>query len=146
MTTIQLSKHSFIHKYNILNPAPAFEVFLYRAFWLILVLAVFFYYLQTKRLKFKVINIHVDEDKFKDAAQKTAKELDWKVIEKTGDIIIAKSRISWKSWGELITIIRDNERILINSICDPDKWPSVISYGMNKKNRETYEWFVRDCT
>jgi uncharacterized membrane protein len=145
ITTIYFSKHSIINKYNIVNSAQAFEVFLYKAFWLILVLALIFYYLQTKRLKFKVINIHVGEDKFKEAAQKTAKELNWKLIEKTGDIIIAKSGFSWKSWGELITIIRDNERILINSICDPDKSPSIASYGMNRKNRETYERFVIDC-
>jgi hypothetical protein len=141
-TTVHLSEYSVINKYNIAKPTSASGLFLYRYVWLIL--AAIFYFIQTKRLKFKTINISVDEDKFKDAAIKTSKELDWKLIRKTNDIVIAKRGFSWKSWGELITIIRDDERILINSICDPDKWPSVISYGMNKENRETYERFVRD--
>jgi hypothetical protein len=144
ITTFHVSKYSVIHKYNITKPTPSFELFLYRYIWVIL--AVAFYYIQARRLKFKIINISVDEDKFKDAAQKAAKELNWKLIRKTSDIIIAKSNFSWRSWGELITIIRDDERILINSICDPDKRPSIASYGMNKKNRETYERLVRGCT
>ena len=42
------------------------------------------------------------------------------IIEKKSNLIVAKSGFSWRSWGELITIIRDKDRILFNSICDPD--------------------------
>ena len=90
-----------------------------------------------------MINISVDQVKFKDAAKNTAKELNWKLITVTGDMIVAKTRFSWSSWGELITIVRDNQRILINSICDPGKWVSVASYGRNKNNREVFEQFIR---
>ncbi len=51
-------------------------------------------------------------------------------------IIIAKTHpsIFSGSWGEQITILFDDDRILINSICDPDKKSSVVSMGRNKKN------------
>lgn len=123
---------------------PAIELFLYRYIWI--VLALFFYYIQTRRLRFKVIDISVSEDQFLDAARRAAQELGWQPIEINSDIVITKSSFSWRSWGELITIIRDRERTLINSICDPDNTLSVASWGMNKKNREIYERFVRDRT
>ena len=36
-------------------------------------------------------------------------------------------------WGEMITIISRGNYILINSICSPDKWPTITSYGKNRK-------------
>lgn len=41
----------------------------------------------------------------------------------------------WKgSWSELITVKFESDRVLINSICDPDRYPSVASWGQNRKN------------
>jgi len=34
----------------------------------------------------------------------------------------------------MITIKHSPDGVMINSICDPDKQSSVISYGMNKGN------------
>lgn len=144
ITTTYFPNDPLIDKYNISKPSLSVELFLYRYIWLILALPL--YYIQTKRLKFKVINISVGQDRFTDAAERTAKELNWKLITITSDMIIAKSAFSGGSLGELITIIRDNERVLINSICDPGKWMSVASYGKNKNNRDTYEQILREGT
>jgi len=38
----------------------------------------------------------------------------------------------------MVTIIRDPDRLLINSICDPDNISSVASYGWNRKNSRTF--------
>lgn len=41
----------------------------------------------------------------------------------------------WKgSWGELVTVRFKSDRVLINSICDPHRYPSVASWGQNRKN------------
>jgi len=133
---------SLLDKYNLTKKEPGMDLFLFRYVWL--VIALIFYYIQTKRLKFKIINVAVSRDIFNEAAQKTAVEINWKIIKKTGDLIIAKTGVSLGSWGERITIIRDDERILMNSICDPDKWPSVLSFGKNRENRKTFEQVIRD--
>jgi hypothetical protein len=38
----------------------------------------------------------------------------------------------------MITIIRLKDGLLINSICDPDKRSSVVSFGWNRKNIRTF--------
>lgn len=104
-----------------------------------LIPAVGFYFIQKRRLKFKPINVALDSEAFFKIANATAKQLDWEIIEKKQNLIIAKSGFSWRSWGELITIIRTNDKVLFNSICDPDNITSVASWGMNKLNLETFE-------
>jgi hypothetical protein len=58
---------------------------------------------------------------------------------KTKGCIIARTSpgIFSGSWGERITIILDKNRVLINSICDPEKRSSVVSMGRNRKNCRT---------
>jgi hypothetical protein len=38
----------------------------------------------------------------------------------------------------MITIIKDKDRLLLNSICDPNKGSSVASFGWNKRNIDTF--------
>ena len=85
----------------------------------------------------------VDTDTFHQAVKETAKDLEWQILKKTNTVIVAKSGFSWRSWGERITIIREKDRVLFNSICDPDNRPSVASWGMNKRNRRTFEEHLR---
>lgn len=111
--------------------------------YLPLIPAVALYYIQKRRLKFKVIDVAVDADTFIDAAKETALQLDWEITERKSNLIVARSGFSWRSWGELITIIRDKDRILFSSICDPDNIASVASWGMNRLNLKTFEQHVR---
>ena len=111
--------------------------------YLPLIAAVAFYCIQKRRLKFKVLEISVDTGTFITAVKETAKQLDWEIIERKNNLIVAKSNFSWRSWGEMITIIKDENRILFNSICDPDNRPSVASWGMNKVNLKTFEQQIR---
>lgn len=106
-----------------------------------LIPALLFYFIQKRRLKFTVINISVDKERFHKAAESTANKLGWTIQHISTDSVIAvrQGRLSSGSWGELITIIRDNDKVLINSICDPDNIVSVASYGWNKKNVRTFK-------
>jgi len=111
--------------------------------YLPLIPAVVFYYIQKRRLRFKVIDVAVDADSFIDAANEVAEQQKWQIIQKKQNLIVARSGFTWRSWGELITIIRDKDRILFNSICDPDNMTSVASWGMNRLNLNTFEQHVR---
>lgn len=104
-----------------------------------LLLAIILLFIQLRRLRFSIIPVSVDVETFHESVKATAKELDWKILEKTNSLIVAKSGFSWQSWGERITIVRKKDSILFNSICDPDNKPSVASWGRNKKNRKRFE-------
>ena len=106
-----------------------------------LIPALLFYFIQKRRLKFTVINISVDKENFHKAAELTADKLGWTIQHISTDSVIAVRQGGFLSgsWGELITIIRDSDKVFINSICDPDNIVSVASYGWNKKNVRTFK-------
>ena len=140
LTTIDVFKYYVTHTYTAARPIE--DMISTGYIWIIPAIA--FYFIQKRRLKFKVINIAVDPGNFKVAVEKTAEELEWKFHNKTNDLVVAQRDWSWTgSWGEMITIIRDKDCILINSICDPDNKPSVTSWGMNRINIKTFEQYLR---
>ena len=139
MTTIDVFKYYVTHTYRGVRTIGEMATWNY---WPLL-FAIVFYFVQKKRLKFKVINIRVNTDTFIQIAQETAKELEWEILERKSNLLVAKSGFNWRSWGELITIINDKDRILFNSICDPDNRPSIASWGMNKVNLKTFEQNIR---
>jgi hypothetical protein len=140
LTTIDVFKYYVTHTYR--APRPIEDIISTGYIWVMPAIAL--YFIQKRRLKFKVLNIGIDPDTFKTATEQTARELEWEIQTKTNDLIVAHRHWNWTgSWGEMITIIRDKDRILINSICDPDNRPSVASWGMNKVNIKTFEQYVR---
>lgn len=104
------------------------------------IIAVIFYFIQRNRLKLKSYTISATADQFKEAFEKTAEELGWSVEQQDRSFIRAHRSWNWAtSWGELITIVREKDRILINSICDPNAiFISVVSDGWNKRNVKTF--------
>lgn len=101
--------------------------------------AVIAYFLQRRRLRFRTIHLKVTPAEFNAAVHETAQELEWEIETQTSGLLIATSGFSFRSWGERITIIRDKEKVLFNSICDPDNKPSAASFGMNRLNRRVFE-------
>lgn len=99
-------------------------------------LSILLFFIQKRKLRFTEFNISYTNDEFDKALKRTAEELGWKIIEKRKGYVRAYRDWDWSaSWGELITIKRDNGRVLINSICNPEAiLISVISYGWNRKN------------
>jgi hypothetical protein len=105
-----------------------------------LFLAVLFAILQYRRLNFKEIKITYTNVQFKEALTRTVSEINWKIINNNKDILIAYRPNDWKSgsWGEMITIVKEDDCLLMNSICAPDAWPSVISFGNNLRNLKVF--------
>jgi len=139
LTTIDVFKYYVTQTYAAARPIE--DMISTGYIWIIPAIA--FYFIQRRKLKFRTINISVDKNTFIEAVEQTAMELGWTIEKASSDIIIATSGFSWRSWGERITIIRCSDKILFNSICDPDNRPSVASFGMNRVNRRTFEQFVR---
>ncbi len=137
MTTIDVFKYYVTHTYISKQPID----FMFGYIWILP--SLIFYFIQKNRLKFKTIDLSVDNNTFHEAVEQTAKELEWNIKQMTHVVVIAKSGFSWRSWGEQITILHDKDKILFNSICDPDNRPSVASFGMNNVNRKTFEKFIR---
>ena len=104
-----------------------------------LIAAIVFYFIQRARLNFYELTIKFSDQEFDEALSRTAKELKWKIkIHQKKYIQAIRPSNLTGSWGEMITIIIDGDRILLNSICDPDNIASVVSYGWNKKNLKTF--------
>ncbi len=99
-----------------------------------LIPAIIFAIIQYRRLNFKRLNARLTSEEFKSIAEQAGQEMNWHFMNLTKDYVIAITGFNWVSWGERITIIRKENEILINSICDPDNRPSVSSWGQNRKN------------
>lgn len=99
------------------------------------ILAIVVFIIQRNRLKVNEIKIYYTEDQFQEAVQQTIEELKWLVEINEEKVFRARRPWNWKSsWGEMITIFKEEDRLLVNSICDPDGKTSVASWGWNNKN------------
>jgi len=99
-----------------------------------LILAIAFCVIQHNALKFKRIGLNCTDEQFQAAIKRTMEELKWQIEINDKDLFRAYRRWNWTaSWGEMITIIRVNGQLYINSICDPNS-TSVTSWGWNKRN------------
>jgi len=100
---------------------------------------------QHQRLKFKKIDAVLTEYEFKEIAKKAGLKMNWKLERLTGNSAIAFTGLNWGgSWGERITIIRDRDEILINSIHDPDKLISFALWGQNRKNIKAFKLILEN--
>ncbi len=102
-------------------------------------LAIIFAIIQYRRLNFKEFQVSYTDEQFQEALKRTVNDLEWKIESNNKTFLRAFRSWNWTgSWGEMVTIIKDKDRLLINSICDPDKMSSVTSYGWNKRNVKTF--------
>lgn len=102
-------------------------------------IAIIFAIIQYGRLNFKEIQVSYTDEQFQEAIDRTVKDLEWRIERNNKTFFRAVRPWNWTgSWGEMVTIIKDKDRLLINSICDPDHMSSVASYGWNRKNIRTF--------
>jgi len=111
------------------------------------ILAIVFVIVQRNRLKLKEIKINYTERQFQEAVEQTIGELKWQIEINSEKVFRAHRPWNWKSsWGEMITIFKEEDRLLINSICDPDGKTSVASWGWNDKNIYVFERNLRKAS
>jgi hypothetical protein len=110
--------------------------------WMIiapLTLALIFYLVQKQRLKFRVVKTKLNHAQLKEILTEVAEMLEWKFTSMTTNVCIATTNPGFfsGSWGEQITILFYQDSVFVNSICDPDKRSSVVSFGRNRENERT---------
>jgi hypothetical protein len=103
------------------------------------ILGIIFTWLQSKRLYFEQLKTQLNHNELNRIIDEVADQLEWYIQIRTENYLIARTHPShWSySWGERITILFSQDRILVNSICDPKKRPSIVSFGRNHKNVST---------
>jgi len=107
--------------------------------WYWFVPAIVFYFIQKRRLKFIEVNVEYTNEEFQEAIERTQKQFNWTIELNNKKVFRAYRPWDWTaSWGEMITIIKGKNQILINSICDPNIQSSVVSFGWNKKNIDSF--------
>ena len=112
-----------------------------------LILAIVFAFIQYKRLELKEIEVIYTEDQFQEAVRKTMEILGWRIENNRKDFFRAYRPSNWTgSWGEMITIVKGKDRLLINSICVPERMPSVVSYGWNRRNLKIFLAALNEAT
>lgn len=104
-----------------------------------LLVAVIFYIIKKRSLRFKEVQIIYTNEEFQEAVKRTANEYKWRIDRNNKKYFRAYRPSNWTgSWGEMITIIREKDRLLLNSICDPNTIGSITSFGWNKRNVDTF--------
>jgi hypothetical protein len=105
----------------------------------LLILAIAFLFIQKKRLKYYELIVNYTNEQFKEVVKRTSNDLNWRIEKNNKHFFRAYRPSNWTgSWGEMITIIKDENKLYLNSICDPNKHTSIISYGWNKRNLKTF--------
>lgn len=107
--------------------------------WICITLAIVFYFIQKRGLRFREVKVEYSDSDFQEAVKRSAKEYEWRIELNNKNVFRAYRPWNWTgSWGEMITIIKDKDRLLLNSICDPNLQSSVASFGWNKRNIDKF--------
>ena len=103
------------------------------------------YYLQKNRLKFYKLKTTLQHSEVKDVIQEVAENLSWMSIFDGKQAYVATTNpgILSVSQGEMITIIFDDDNLLINSICNPDGMSSLVSFGRNKMHLRAFVFEIK---
>ncbi|MDB5147006.1 MAG: hypothetical protein JWQ57_1026 [Mucilaginibacter sp.] len=103
-----------------------------------LMIGLLFYWLQKRRLKFKIITTSLTHNDLLKIIDAVGRQLKWSVSHPGQNEVLARTSPPFisGSWGEQITILFCENKILINSICDLKKQTSVVSFGRNRKNEQ----------
>ena len=102
-------------------------------------LALIIFVFQYKGLYLQKIDIQFSENQFQEAIQRTVKELEWDIEINHEHLLQAYSSDEFSSgWGEMITIVKQDNILYFNSICDPDRRMTFFFIGKNKENKKVF--------
>lgn len=109
--------------------------------WVIMVplaLLPIFYWIQKRKLRFQTVKTQLNHAQIKKIIDRVGAELKWKFLSSSSNVYIARTDPGFfsGSWGERITILIYEDNVFVNSICDPGKQASIVSFGRNHKNEE----------
>jgi len=99
-------------------------------------MAFLLFLIQFNRLKFKNVETPLTADKIIGLCSKYAgvNNLEIKYVSKNEFVAVSNRSAFFElgEWGEILTVIIQEQKVYINSICDPYKRPNIFSMGKNK--------------
>ncbi len=92
--------------------------------------------IQYNRLKFHRIETSLPPEKIIVLCNKYARvnNLEIKYVSRNEFVAVSNHSVffEWGEWGEMLTVIIKDQKVYLNSICDPYKRPNVVSLGKNR--------------
>jgi hypothetical protein len=90
---------------------------------------------QTRALRFRVFQTSSDAHENYEKVLHAMHKEDWQIQHvQPSSRIVATVRGFPLTWGERVEVRFDGRDVLVNSICDPGKFPSVASWGRNREH------------
>jgi hypothetical protein len=89
--------------------------------------------IKKRRLNFERIDISLDETEFKQKMLEIAEKENWNLTNNTKSFAKFYNG-SWWTWGLKMTILRFENYLLVNSICDPDSKSCISVFNENERN------------
>jgi hypothetical protein len=113
-----------------------------------LLFSIILFLIQYRKLRFTKIHYTTSKEKLDLAILNTSKELEWELVKDYQNKLIfnSSSPIFTSTTKELITIVFNQDYILVNSICDPEKNLPNFSSVRNKENIEILKRNIKFCT
>jgi hypothetical protein len=103
-------------------------IFIFLSFTLLII--------QFRRLSFEKIKTSLPADKVVNLCTKYASVNKLEIKHVGQNEFVARSKhsafVEWGEWGEMLTVIVQDQMVYINCICDPYQRPNIISLGKNK--------------
>lgn len=99
----------------------------------------FFYWLDRNRMFFQEFKADLTSEQFERAVKVTAKQLGWKITKLNDHFVEAyRSPVKMGNGGEIITIQLRGNRLLINSMKDPNLYRQGYSTKRNRQNVDSF--------
>lgn len=98
------------------------------------ILAVVAGFVQYNGLKLHQFALEVHKTEALAKLEDFAQERKWFVFKPTDNVIEMVTPMNFLNWGQRITVIFDENKVLVNSICDPSKKMALTSWGQNYSN------------
>lgn len=96
--------------------------------------SVWYFLRQFFNLRMTEFHIELSKEEFEKRIMDLVPEMNW-IIESRGEnYMVCTTEFKPLNWGTLVTIIRTENSVLVNSICDLYNRPSTFSFGQNKRN------------
>ena len=105
-------------------------------FTILILIPILTYILLRHRLQFKSIETGLKRSELNDIIRETGIKHKWTLLTVNEYCIVAKTNPRYfpVNRGERITIIFEQKRVYINSICDPVKSSPFFTFGQNRSN------------
>ena len=95
--------------------------------------------------KFTKINIKSTVSQFSDAVKATSKILEWNIEEASNDKIVAYKKVNNQNDGLMITILKKEDYVLINSMIKPYLFSHPFSFGKNKHHIKFFTYELKNA-